>query len=190
MNLAKKLVSVAAGVALVAGMGAVAATPAAAKTKVSGKTDVSLRKDLPKAFYDAIVPLKPAKYAKFQVSFPVTGADGVVVTHSGGLGFKTLAGTQLDITDPVLTVDPVAKTASIVFSTATFGPVEIFAAKNFKIVSEKKNKKKKTTTVIWQGNATLTTNPILVDVLNQSLGVQLTPGQGIGRIRTTIINKG
>jgi hypothetical protein len=189
MNLTKKLVSVAAGVALVAGVG-LAAAPAQAAPKVTGKTDVSLRKNLPKAFFDALVPLKPAKYAKYQVSFPVTGADGEAVTHSGGVGFKTLAGTQLDITDPVMSVDPVAKTASIVFTTATFGPVEIFGAKNMKIVSEKKDKKKKTTTVVWQGNATLTSNPLLVDVLNGSLGVKLVPGQGVGTIRTTIITKG
>jgi hypothetical protein len=59
-----------------------------------------------------------------------------------------------------------------------------------KIVSEKKDKKKKTTTVVWQGNATLTSNPFLVDVLNGSLGVKLVPGQGVGTIRTTIITKG
>ena len=189
MNLAKKLVSVAAGVALVAGVG-LAAAPANASTKVSGKTEVSLRKDLPKAFFDAIVAIKPAQYAKLRVSFPVTGADGAVVTHSGGLGLKTIAGTQLDITNPVMTVDPAAKTASIVFSTPTLGPQEIFGAKNFKIVSQKKDKKRKTTTTVWQGNATLTSNATVVAVLNQSLGVQLTPGQGIGRIKTTIVSRG
>lgn len=188
MKFGKKVVSLAAGLALVAGAG-MAATPAQAAPKVSGKTDVSLRKDLPKAFFDAIVALKPAKYSKYQVSFPVTGADGNTITHSGGVGFKTVQGTQLDITNPVMTVDPAAKTASVVFTTASFGPIEIFGAKNMKIVSQKTDKKKKTTTVVWEGNATLTANAIIVNVLNGALGVKLTPGQGVGRIKTTIVTK-
>ncbi|MGA0009716.1 MAG: hypothetical protein ACO3ID_03010 [Candidatus Nanopelagicales bacterium] len=100
MNLTKKIVSVAAGVALVAGMGAVAATPATAKnhakTKTTGASVLSVPPALAAALSESGVSLGVQGAAKAaadgstgytNVTFPLAAkpkTDGVI-PHKGAL---------------------------------------------------------------------------------------------------------
>ena len=110
MNLTKKIVSVAAGVALVAGMGAVAATPATAKnhakTKSTGASVLSVPPDLVATLAGAGVTLGVEGGAKAsingstgytEVKFPLAPkpkTDGVI-PHKGDL---TITSSNTDVT--------------------------------------------------------------------------------------------
>lgn len=117
MNLGKKIVSVAAGMALIAGAGALAAAPASAagkKPTVKGASTISLPPDLVEAMAAKGVTLNATGGGKVAVdgstgytniSFPVSGPveDGVV-NHKGVLEIAS-AGTKvtLTLTNPKLT---------------------------------------------------------------------------------------
>jgi hypothetical protein len=174
MNLAKKIVSVAAGVALVAGIGAVAATPATAKTKYSGTTVISFKKELA-PIVAAIVAESPAKIAGTRLSFPVSNVKGNAVEHRGGIAIG-----------PTKAINPIIligekNTASITLEVVGLARAEIFTIKNFKM--RKQTKKQQ----VWQGFLHVTTNPAIVEALNASAGAAVfTPDMGLGQIRTTI----
>jgi hypothetical protein len=121
MNLSKKIVSVAAGVALIAGAGAMASAPATAAPKakkptVKGESTISLPPSLVGAMAAKGITLNAKAGGKATVdgstgytnlSFPVTGPveDGIV-SHKGVLEIVS-AGTQvtLTLTNPKLTYD-------------------------------------------------------------------------------------
>lgn len=115
MNLGKKIVSIAAGMALVAGAGALAATPAtaAAKPKIKGSTTLSFPPAILEALaanqitFDAIDGGKvdiDGSTGFANITFPVTGPveDGLI-KHKGTLEIKSgLTDVTLTITDPVV----------------------------------------------------------------------------------------
>jgi len=176
MNLAKKLVGVAAGVALVAGVGMGAAPAATAKTTYSGTTLISFKKSLAPVV-KGIVAVKPAKIAGTKLTFPVTNVTtkGTVVLHKGAVKIGAV-----EVSDPVLTVDA-AKKAATVTVTSALGPIELFTVKHFKMTSESKKQQ------VWQGDLHLTTNTLVVDTLNSAVGADVfSPGMGLGQLRTTI----
>jgi len=174
MNLAKKLVSVAAGVALVAGMGAVAATPAQAKAKSKGTTVISFDKKLAPVVA-GIVPVAPAKKSGTQLSFPVSKVQGNGVEHKGGIKIGAL-----EATNPVIIIDTENSTA-VINVTVAGNALPLFTIKNFKI--RKQTKKQQ----LWQGFLHLTDNQLIVDALNGAVGqVVFQPAMGLGQIRTTI----
>jgi hypothetical protein len=117
MNLAKKLVSVAAGVALVAGMGAVAATPATAKNKAksTGASVLSVPPDLVETLAAAGVTLGVSGAAKASINgstgytevrfprAPKPKTDGVI-PHSGDLTITSAnTGVTLKFAKPWIT---------------------------------------------------------------------------------------
>lgn len=177
MKLSTKIVTLAATAALIAGPAVAVAAPAsAAPAKVSGTTLISFKK-VDAGILKLIKPVAPAKYSMSKFTFPVTGADGVVVTNSGGMKFG-----ETPYTNPVMSINVAKKTAKI---TMTFegGSVPVFTAKHFKTKADGPNG------TVWQGDLHLTTNKTVVASLNLSLGVDsLTPGMGLGQIRVTIKN--
>ena len=113
MNLARKIVSVAAGVALVAGAGAIAAAPAqaAAKPVIKGTTVLEVPLTTVGAAMQAGVTIAPIAPSKVQatsdvaaVTFPVSGPlmDGMV-HHRGGISMSSAnTGITLEATKPVI----------------------------------------------------------------------------------------
>jgi hypothetical protein len=176
MNLGKMLVSVTAGIALVASAGLATSVPAQAKTKTKGVTVISFDKSLA-PIIAGIVVVPPAKKSGTRLSFPVTKAQGPTVSHSGAIKIGTT-----EVSDPVITIGQ-NNTASVTVTSA-LGAVELFTIKNFKMRTSKGKQQ------IWQGFLHLTANPIVVDILNASVGAQVfTADMGLGQIRTTINKK-
>ncbi len=174
MNLGKKIISLAAGVALVAGVGVAAATPATAKTKYSGTTVISFKKEL-LPVVAGIVPVAPAKVAGPRLSFPVTNVVGDSVEHSGGIKIG-----PTEAKNPIIVIGE-NNTASITLEVVGLARAEIFVIKNFKVRKETKKQQ------VWQGFLHLTSNPAIVEALNASAGAAIfTPDMGLGQIRTTI----
>lgn len=178
MKFSRKLVGLAAAVALVAAPAVVAApAQAAPKAKVSGTTLVSFKKEYA-GIIKLITPIAPAKFIGSKMSFPVTGAKGKTVTHSGGI---TVGGVPA--TDPVITTNKKARTATIAFSIAGNSTV-LFTVEHWKSKADGKGGS------VWQGDLHLTEDATLVATLNQLLGIDtLTPGLGLGQVRTTIKTK-
>ena len=176
MNLTKKVVSLAAAAALVAGAGAIAATPASAKPKTKGITVISFDKKLAPVVA-GIVAVSPAKKSGTQLSFPVSKVVGNSVQHTGAIKVG-----PTEVSNPVIVIGE-NNTASVTVTSAA-GSIELFTIKNFKVRTD--NKKQQ----VWQGFLHLTTNQLVVDILNQSAGAQVfTPDMGLGQIRTTINKK-
>ena len=173
MNLTKKIVSLAAAAALVAGVGAVAATPATAKPKTKGVTVISFDKKLAPVVA-GIVAVAPAKKSGTQLSFPVSKVVGNGVEHKGAIKVGAT-----EVSNPIIVIGE-NDTASVTVTSAA-GSIELFTIKNFKIRSDDKKKQ------VWQGFLHLTSNQLVVDILNQSAGAQVfSPDMGLGQIRTTI----
>jgi hypothetical protein len=174
MNLGKKIVSVVAGVALVAGAGAIAAAPAQAKPKTKGTTVISFDKSLAPVVA-GIVAVAPAKISGTRLSFPVSKVAVNAVEHTGAIKIG-----PTEVSNPIIIIGEM-NTASITVTSAA-GSIELFTVKHFKKTVNKKTKQQ-----IWQGDLHLTTNQIVVDILNQSAGAAVfTPDMGLGQIRTTI----
>ena len=174
MKLSKKLVGLAAAVALVAAPAVVAApAQAAPKAKVTGTTLISFKKQYA-GIVKLITPIAPAKFIGSKMSFPVSGAKGNVVNHGGGI---TVGGVPA--TNPVITTNAKARTATITFVIGG-NATELFTIKHWKSKADGKG-------TAWQGDLHLTTNATIVATLNQLLGIDsLTPGLGLGQIRTTL----
>jgi hypothetical protein len=174
MNLAKKIISVAAGVALVAGMGAVAAAPAQAKTKYSGTTTITFNSTAA-ALFASVVAVPPAKVKGAKISFPVTKVKGDTVEHKGGLQVGAL-----EVSSPYIIIGE-NNTASVTVDAGLPMRVELFVLKNFKMT--KKSKKKQ----VWKGDVHLTSNPLVVGVLNEAAGAEVfTADMALGAINTLI----
>ena len=176
MNLTKKIVSLAAAAALVAGAGAMAATPATAKPKpkTKGTTVISFDKALAPVVA-GIVAVAPAKKSGTQLSFPVSKVQGNGVEHKGAIKVGAT-----EVSNPVIIINTETGNA-VVNVTSAAGSIELFTIKNFKIRSDSKTKQ------VWQGFLHLTSNQLVVDILNQSAGAQVfSPDMGLGQIRTTI----
>ena len=175
MNLTKKIVSLAAAAALVAGAGAMAATPATAKPKpkTKGITVISFDKALAPVVA-GIVAVAPAKKSGTQLSFPVSKVVGNGVEHKGAIKVGAT-----EVSNPIIVIGE-NNTASVTVTSAA-GSIELFTIKDFKVRSDTKKQQR------WQGFLHLTSNQIVVDILNQSAGAQVfTPDMGLGQIRTTI----
>ncbi len=181
MSFTKKIISVAAGVALIAGAGAMAATPAAASkhVKISGKTIISFDKALA-PIVAGIEVVAPATKSGTMLGFPVTGADGNGVTHSGGIKIG-----GIEALNPVIIIN--TETGGAIINVSVGGnPVPLFNVKNFK--AGKPSKKGKATTIVWSGFLHMTDSQAIVDIVNGAIGQPVfTPDQGLGKIRTTII---
>ena len=176
MNLTKKIVSLAAAAELVAGAGAVAATPATAKPKTKGVTVISFDKKLAPVVA-GIVAVAPAKKSGTQLSFPVSKVQGNGVEHKGAIKVGAT-----EVSNPIIIINTETGGA-VVNVTSAAGSIELFTIKNFKIRSDDKKKQ------VWQGFLHLTSNQLVVDILNQSAGAQVfSPDMGLGQIRTTINN--
>ena len=175
MKLVTKFATVAVATALVAGPVALAAAPAQAApaAKATGTTLVSFKKQYA-SLIKLIQPVAPTKFIGSKISFPVTGVKGTTVTHSGGI---TVGGVPA--TNPVIVVNAKKKTATVSFSingTLT----QLFYAEHFK------NTAGGGKSASWQGDLHLTKDANIVGLLNQLLGNPgLTPGLGLGQIRTT-----
>ena len=116
MNFGKKIVSVAAGLALVAGAGAIAATPATAapKPKVKGATTLSFPPAILEALAENQITFNVTAGGKVEVdgstgyanaTFPITGPveDGVI-KHKGTLEIISgLTDVTLSVANPVIT---------------------------------------------------------------------------------------
>lgn len=203
MNLAKKLVSVAAGVALIAGGGAIAATPATAsgKSKIGGTTIVEVPLALIGAAADAgvtIAPIPPARALDTSdvvgITFPVTGpaTDGAIY-HRGGLSFassntnitltasKPLIGwpTDFSVNDATISVTIGGIPAGNPFANINGETIPVFDVKGYSMLIKKgkpKGKGKKWTrvdTIRMRGGVTVTTSERVVGVLN---GLLMAPG--------------
>lgn len=174
MKLRHALIATATAVALVAAP-AIAAGPAqAAPEKATGTTLISFKKQYA-GIFKMIKPIAPAKFIDSRLTFPVTGVEGNMVLHSGGI---ELSSTKF--TEPILTINAKKKTATI---TMTFedGRIPVFTVKHFKTRASGVNGE------VWQGDLHLTNNKTVVKTLNLILGVDsLTPGVGLGQLRTTI----
>jgi hypothetical protein len=173
VKFAKSIVVLAASAALVAAP-AVMATSAAQAAPASGTTLISFKKELA-GITKLFGVVKPAKYSGSQMTFPITAVKGKIIKHAGGL----TAG-QLKLMDPVIEVNAEKKRARV---TMTFdnGSVQVFYAKHFKVKADGPDGQ------VWQGNLHLTKNQVIVDTVNEALGVDsLEPGLGLGQIRVTI----
>ena len=196
MNLAKKLVSVAAGVALVAGVG-LAAAPANAKinTKQSS-TIISFKKDLVTALEAQgiqITAQAPATWnsAKAEIRFPVTRVTAAGISHSGGITF-TKAGSPVSVTNPFIAT-PAGATQYDVLVTSALGEIPLLVLKNpkprvtCKVDGAHSKWIKKTTTRI-QANVHLTSNATVISTLQSLLSPALTADLGMGAGRVTLVD--
>ena len=183
MNFGKKLVSVAAGIALVAGAGIAAAAPssaaapAAKKTTYSGVTLISFDKALAPVAA-GIVAVAPAKKDGTRLSFPVTNVVGNGIEHSGAIKIGAV-----EASNPVIINNDNGTGTVNVTVAGTVLP--LFDIKNWKMRDSKKQGK--VTTQRWQGFLHMTTNQVVVDAINAAVGQAVfTAGMGLGQIRTTI----
>jgi len=196
MNLAKKLVSVAAGVALVAGVGLVGSAPATAKiNKKNSATIISFKKDLVSGLATQGIQISaqaPATWdsKKAQIRFPVTKVAANGISHSGGLTF-TKDGNPLTVTNPFIAT-PTGATSYDVLVTSALGEIPLLVLKNLKPRTtckvdgqHKKNWIKKTTTRV-QANVHLTSNETVVTTLQALLSPAFTADLGLGAGRVTI----
>lgn len=198
MNLAKKLVSVAAGVALVAGVGLAASAPASAKPapKTGGKTIIDFKPEVAVALVGAGISIEPVSPATFSTSpkvilgFPVTGVNGNGISHSGGVTFKS-TGNPVGVTgeNPQITLND-NKTATIAVSVGG-NSVDLLTIKHDKVKYSKwkidKSHKKWVVkrTVAFGGPVHLA--PGVDGLLNQVLVTNVfTPDMGLGTTRTTV----
>lgn len=203
MNLSKKLVSVAAGVALIAGAGAMAATPATAsgKSGIGGTTVIEVPLALVGAAQAAGVTIAPIAPSKAQatsdlvgVTFPITGpADDGALFHKGGLSFAS-SNTDITLTatkpiigwasdgssdDATIAVTVGGIPAGHPFASANGQSLPVFDVKGYDRVIKKgkpKGKGKNWTrvdTITMTGPVTVTSNTTVVDVLN---GLLMAPG--------------
>ena len=203
MNLSKKLVSVAAGVALIAGAGAMAATPATAsgKSGIGGTTIIEVPLALVGAAQAAGVTIAPIAPSKAQatsdlvgVTFPITGpADDGALFHKGGLSFAS-SNTDITLTatkpiigwasdgssdDATIAVTVGGIPAGHPFASANGQSLPVFDVKGYDRVIKKgkpKGKGKNWTrvdTITMTGPVTVTSNATVVDVLN---GLLMAPG--------------
>lgn len=176
MKLRTALVAMAASVALVAAPAIAAAPAQAAPAATMGTTLISFKKEYA-GIAKLIAPVKPAKYIESKLSFPITGADGDVITHSGGIKVG-----ELTALNPNITINVPKKTAKIYFD-VNGQQTLLFTASHYKEKAAGSN------SVVWQGDLHLTKNKAVVAALNAALGVDsLTPGLGLGQIRSTIRN--
>lgn len=176
MKLRTALVATVAAVALVAAP-AIAAAPAQAAPQTSqGTTLISFKKEYA-GIAKLIKPMKPAKYIGSKLTFPIDGVDGDVIMHTGGI----MVG-ELMAMDPNITINVPKKTAKIYFD-VNGQETLLFTAKHYK------EKAAGSDGVVWQGDLRLTNDKTVVAALNAALGVDsLTPGLGLGQIRSTIRN--
>ena len=200
MSLGKKIISVAAGVALVAGAGLAASTPVQAKAvpKTGGKTIIDFKPEIVGALIGAgisITATPPATLAttpKVILGFPVTGASGNGITHSGSVTFASTANpTGLTGDNPVITLND-DRTATITLSVSG-NPVPLLVVKHDKIKYSKwkidKSHKKWIVkrTVAFGGAVHLTSSQPIIDLLNAALGTTVFEADlGLGASRTTV----
>jgi hypothetical protein len=215
MNLGKKLVSVAAGVALVAGAGLAASAPAsaAAKPAFKGATGIAVPMALIGAASAAGVTIAPIAPARAQattdvvnVLFPVSGPlmDGVL-HHRGGLSL-TSATTQITLTVTSPTIEWATSggdTAEIkgeiggIPDSSPFAALNgqragIFKVSNFdEVIKKGKITKagkmfKRTWTITQTGDVAVTDSQTVVDAINGFMGVPLfTAGMDFGTLDTS-----
>jgi predicted secreted protein len=196
MNLAKKLVSVAAGVALVAGVG-LAAAPASAKiNKKNSATIISFKKDLVSALETQGIQISaqaPATWdpKKALIRFPVTKVTSEGISHSGGLIF-TKNGAPLLVTDPFIATPAGATEFNVLVNTATFGQIPLLvlktpkASESCKVDGSKKKKWIKKTTTRIKAFAHFTSDPTIVAALQQLVSPLIEADLGVGQGRVTI----
>jgi len=210
MNLGKKLVSVAAGVALVAGAGAMAATPASAsaKAKVGGTTVITVPLALVGAAGAAgvaIAPIAPsgadATTDSVGVTFPITGpAEDGVLNHRGGLSFAS-SNTQITLTatkpkiewatsggdTASITVEINGVPAASPFAALNGTRIPIFTVNDFAMKGKwgkatKAGKAwKQTYTSVMTGDVVIVDNQTVVDAVNGFMGAAIfTAGMDFG----------
>jgi len=198
MNLTKKIVSVAAGVALVAGVG-LAAAPAQAKinTKTSATT-ISFKKDLISGLEAQGIQISakaPATWnsSKAEIRFPVTKVAGTTISHAGSLVF-TKGATVIEAANPTILATAGATEFVVTATTALGADTPLMVLKNLKPSTSckvdsqhKKNWIKKTTTRI-QANVHLTSDPNVIGALQGLLSPALTPDLGLGAGRVTLVD--
>jgi hypothetical protein len=200
MNLAKKLVSVAAGVALVAGA-SLAAAPAQAKVNTKNSaTIISFKKDLVDglAAQGIVITAKaPATWdpQKRQIRFPITKVTDDAVFHSGGLVF-TKGATVIEASNPtIVTPTPVPADGFPVTATTALGEntplLNLKSPKpttTCKVDSQHKKKWIKKTTLRVQAFVHLTSDPNVIGALQGLLSPAFTADLGLGAGRVTIEN--
>jgi len=176
VKLTHKIVGLAAAAALVAGAGlaaAPAATSATPSKAATGTTLISFKKEYA-SLVAGIAVVAPAKKNKNNLTFPVSDVTRNVVSHTGGITLGSVT-----ITDPKITINARAKTATIVFTTP-LGPLEIFTVKHLKTTNSAKS-------TVHQGDLHLTANQQTVDTLNAVVGAAVfTPDMRLGQIRITV----
>ena len=198
MNLAKKLVSVAAGVALVAGASLAAAPASQAKiNKKNSATIISFKKDLVSGLEAQGIQISaqaPATWnsAKAEIRFPVTKVTSDGISHSGGITF-TKDGNPLTVTNPFIAT-PTGATSYEVLVTSALGEIPLLVLKNLKPKTtckvdgqKKKNWIKKTTTRV-QANVHLTSNETVISTLQALLSPAFTADLGLGAGRVTLVD--
>lgn len=198
MNLTKKLVSVAAGVALVAGVGLVGSAPATAKiNKKNSATIISFKKDLVSGLATQGIQISakaPATWdsKKAQIRFPVTKVTDDAISHSGTLVF-TKGATVIEASNPtILTPTPVPADGFPVTATTALGantpllnlkkpkPTE-----RCKVDGQHKKWIKKTTLRV-QAFVHLTSDPNVIGALQGLLSPAFEADLGLGAGRVTI----
>jgi hypothetical protein len=197
MNLAKKVVSVAAGVALVAGVG-MAAAPAQAKinTKTSA-TIISFKKDLISGLETQGIQISakaPATWnpSKAEIRFPVTKVAGSTISHAGSLVF-TKGSTVIEATNPTILATAGATEYVVTATTALGANTPLLVLKNLKPTTTCKvdgahSKWIKKTTTRIQANVHLTSDPAVIGALQGLLSPLLTADLGLGMGRVTLVD--
>ena len=203
MKLGTKIVSVAAGVALVAGAGLAATAPATAAPskplpKTSGKTIIDFKPEIAAALVGAGIGIRataPATFVtspKVMLGFPVTGATGNGITHSGAVTFYSAANpTGVTGENPIITLND-DKTATITLSVGG-NPVPLLVVKHEKVkysqwkIDKSHSKWIVKRTVDLRGAVHLTSSQPIIDLLNGALGTTaFTADLGLGASNTKV----
>ncbi|MFZ8911340.1 MAG: hypothetical protein ACO20A_11865 [Candidatus Nanopelagicales bacterium] len=198
MNLAKKLVSVAAGVALVAGASLAAAPASQAKVNLkASSTIISFKKDLITGLETQGIKVSvkaPATWnsSKAEVRFPITKVTDDAISHAGSLIF-TKGETVIEIANPTI-VTPTPSSEFFVTATTALGPeTPLMVLKRLKPneqckVSKKGKKWLKTTTTRVQAAVHLTSDPTVIGALQGLLSPAFTADLGLGQGRVTLVD--
>ena len=200
MKLGTKIVSVAAGIALVAGAGLAATAPAQAKAlpKTTGKTIIDFKPEIAAALVGAGIGIKataPATFVtspKVMLGFPVTGATGNGITHSGAVTFYSATNpTGVTGENPLITLND-DNTATVTLSVSG-NPVPLLVIKHEKVkysqwkIDKSHSKWVVKRTVDLRGAVHLTSSQPIIDLLNTALGTKaFTADLGLGASNTKV----
>lgn len=177
MRMHARLLAGVTGLVLLAGLGTMGMASPASAGRTSGLTVMSIKQEFAPLVKEITV-IPPAKKAMnpLQFSFPVTGAKGIGIQHSGGIQIGKFIASNPEIVMGDKRVDVAFQVREREFP--------LLMITGWKKVSS--TQKKQT----WKGTLRITDDALVVALLNRAAGRDVfKPGVTIGQIQTMLTTK-